>query len=364
MKMGRIQRAALLLVGLSATPAGAAVTSRAEMVARALEYLEIELQTNEQMDSVCLHQNLDRSEYDVATCGGAPPDSMNSSDFLWHADFLAGEGETFFGWSGMPYAYGSGSAPEQLTIQTAINECAGLGNHECHYNGNGCGWPGCDWSVGVDCSGAVSYAWGISYVGTYALADPQYSVEKADRASLKPGAIFNSPGEHVVLIEKKAGSLVDILEATGNYPVYRRRYDLDMYLAFPSPTYRAFDSKHVADNQVTDGVFGAFLAAGGCARLIWNVQRARDVRWYEFQFRLRGESIWRTFRRENFDRTRVYEAVYTPELGGGAENLIFRVLEVGWNGRRIPYGESRALPPRRRGESSCEPELWQRRSSR
>ena len=343
---------ALLVLGLRPPAVPAAVASRDEMVQRAQEYLYIELQTNEQMDSTCLHKNLDRSEYDVPTCDGSPPYEVHSADFLWHPDYLNGQGETFFCWQGMPYAFGSGSAPDQLAIQTAINECRGLGNHECHYYGNGCIWPGCTWSVGVDCSGSVCYAWGISYVNTAALDDPEYSVEISS-LTLDRGSILDSPSDvglgHVVLVERAYGGLVDILEATGDYPVYWEQRGLDPFYAYPYPLWKRLDSKHVADNQATDGVLSAALEPGGGARLVWSVERARDTRWYEFQFRSAADPIWHTFREEDFDRLRSYEAAYAPDVAGDAAGLLFRVREVEWRGRAIPHGETRAFPPNPRG---------------
>lgn len=339
-------RAVIAIVLCAAAPTWAQTTSRVEMESRARQYLDIQLQTSQ--EDTCLLRNLQRSEYATSSCNGASADQRHSSDFLWHPDYLNGGPPRSFGWWGMPYAYGSGHAPNQGVVQGKIDGCVGLGNHSCHYTGNGCQYPGCTWSVGVDCSGAVSYAWGIAYVGTATLPSAEYSRE-IPRSSLRKGSILNWPDHHVVLVVAFNGQDVSLLEATSDYPVYRSRSSVRLD-AFPENEYTALDSKNVVDDQGSDGILAAVARPDGSVQLSWSVESGRGARFYGFQFLDPVAEVWRTMRAADFAGPGTYEATYDPDVAGDGSRLVFRVLETEWSdagGGTIPHGETHATPMKR-----------------
>ena len=312
---------AIALVG-STGAGGAAVADPDEIVARMRRFVTIELCTSQ--DPVQREDNLLNTHY--LGCGDGCP---TSSDI--YTQFLDGQLE-WACWYGMPYAYGRGDTPDD-EVQAWIDQGSALGNHQCHYQCWGCVYPGCDWSVGVDCSAAVCYALGIPRVGSYGLDSDDVGVP-CDPGSLQRGCYLVKPGAHVMLVSDVASHTV--IEATGAAPVVREtaRYTFPELFAMG---YVARLPIAVADAQGSDG----FLIAepgGAAVHLVWHVDSCRNSCWYEFQFFDSARGRWRTFAERDAAGPGDYRATYT---GPGAADLVYRVCEHQRDGRRIVHGETR-----------------------
>lgn len=310
---------------LCACGAVAGESDRDAIVSRMQEFLSITLSTNEQVDDVCLVGNLQHPNL----VGG----QYNTSDILWHSDFLNGS-LAHVGWWGMPYAYGNGHTPDN-SPQSAYNACKAVGNHKEDYNAHSCGYPGCSWSGGADCSTAVSYAGGISRYGTCDLASTTCGVQISSWDQVKKASYLSLCDSHVVLVESRSGSSVTVLEATGAYPVSCRSDKSQS--DYSSYTY--WDFKDVAAAEGSDGLLIVRVAGGG-VELIWSIESAHSARWYEFQYWNEAAGIWVTFDEQDFRGTGEYRSNCSAE---GAESLIYRVRENEWGGRRLPHCETRAI---------------------
>jgi hypothetical protein len=328
---------------LIASPAmGGGIADRDVIVSRMNEFLDITLSTNSQVDEWCLTMHLEHPNYQTIFCSGLLPDEMHCSDILWHQDFLNGY-PAHIGWWGMPYALGNGYTPDD-DVQGAIDECRALGNHTCHYDGNGCGYPGCAWSVGTDCSAAVSWALGIPREGTWNLGSETCGKEIKNWDDVKKASYICRRGEdgHVVLVESRAVNELTVLEATGNYPVTRRdTHPTDYYRDLG---YTPWDAKAVADAEGSDGILLA-EASGEAVKLTWRVESARGARYYEFQYWDEVAGLWITIAEQDFHGPGDYAASYS---GPGAASLIYRLRENEWDGARIVHGETVAYPGRGR----------------
>jgi hypothetical protein len=315
----------------SAGDSEAQVASRDCMIARCEAYRGIPLSTNCQMDHECLVQNLLRSEYEASECNGNSPHERHSSDILWHPEFLDGQ-LAHICWWGMPYAYGGGTAPDQSVVQAEIDNCKGIGNHRCHYEGAGCGFPGCDWSVGVDCSGAASHVWGVAYHGSCDLG-PGHGVP-ISKANLDRGSILSLCGVHVAIFASWNGQDYDLYEATGVYPVFR--------LVYSAPhedyaSYAAYDSKHVVDNQAADGNLSV-CEREGRVELAWRTVMEKEVRWFEFQ---RSDSPNGPFHTIS-ERLNAGQGDYRHSDMPGPGVWYYQVCETDDNWRRTVHGAVKA----------------------
>jgi len=335
-----MKRSCLFLTGLLliASPAiGAGIANRDVIVSRMNQFLDITLSTNTQMDEWCLIMNLEHPNY-LNGCDGSTPEQPHCSDILWHPDFLNGN-RTYLGWWGMPNAFGNGYTPDH-DVQGAIDDCRAIGNHKCHYDSSGCGWPGCAWSVGTDCSAAVSWALGIPREGTWNLGSSACGVE-IEWDNVKKASYVCKRGSddaHVVLVESRVGDELTILEATGNYPVARwDKHDVDYYI---TRSYTPWDAKAVADPEGSDGILLA-EADGENVDLTWRVESAGSARYYEFQYWDGAAGYWMTIAEQDFHGPGDYIARYSAS---DAASLIYRVRENEWSGVRIAHGETVACP--------------------
>jgi len=305
-------------------------SDREVIVARATEFLCIELETVGPEDPDCLDCNL--AHPNLIVC------DPTTSDIQWHADFLGG-GFAHHSWSGMPYAFGSGWTPAD-DVQGAIDDCRSLGNHLCHYNGNGCGYPGCAWAVGTECTALVCYAGGVPRKGTYHMPEHGVGITWND---VKQASYLNKAGSHVVLVESRAGGTLTILEATGSYPVSRR---VDRSLSNYSD-YSPYDFKDVAAAEGSEGVLIASIA-GAAVELAWTVDSASAVRWYEFQYWDPDARMWVTFDEQEFTGVGRYTSRHH---GADAASLIYRIREHEQGGGRGVHCETMAHAARS-GEAS------------
>ena len=312
------------MVFLVSPATGNGVADPDAIVSRMRRFLDIQLCTNPDH----LEENLQNINY--AGCGSNCREVSDMYSYLG--------GLVYACWNGMPYAYGRGDTPDD-DVQALIDHGRALGNHQCHYLCRGCGYPGCDWSVGVDCSAAVCYAMGVPRVGTYALDTDDLGVP-CDLSALQPGCYLVKPGHHVVLVSSVIPAR--IMEATGVHPVTRETSLTDINELLDTG-YVARTPIAVAEAQGSDGFLTA-VDHGGTVHLVWHVDSAGGARWYEFQYYDATGGWWRTFAECDAEGHGDYTADCTlPE----AATLIFRVRENTWDGRRIPHGETRVRRRRR-----------------
>lgn len=298
----------LLCVG----SAVAGESDRGSIVSRADQFLTISLRTS-QGDEDCLACNL--THPNLAVC------DPTTSDIQWHADYLNGDfAQT--SWSGMPYAFGNGYNPDD-DVQGSIDACKSIGNHLCHYSGNDCGYPGCDWAVGTECTALVCWAGGVSRRGSCHMGEVGGTIEWDDA---KQASFLSWCSHHAVLIESRSGQILTILEATGNWPVSRR---IDKALSDYS-SYTPHDFNDVIAAEGSDGVLLA-TQRGDSVKLLWKVDSASNVRWYEFQYWDESAEIWVTFDDQDFVGVGEYMSNYS---GPGAASLVYRVRENDTGGKR------------------------------
>jgi len=320
---------------------GGGIANRDVIVSRMNQFLEITLSTNTQMDDWCLTMNLEHPNY-LNGCDGSTPEQPHCSDILWHPNFLNGIPGPF-NWSGMPYAFGNGYTPDD-DVQGAIDDCRAIGNHKCHYyyEEDPCVYPGCAWSVGTECSAAVSWALGIPREGTWNLGSETCGVEIKNWDNVKKASYICRRGQdgHVVLVESRDGNELTILEATGDYPVTREdKHDVDYYV---TRGYTPWDAKAVADPEGSDEILLA-EADGDNVKLTWRVENAGSARYYEFQYWDEVAGLWVTIAEQDFHGPGDYVASYSAPNAG---SLICRVRETEWNGVRVAHGETVAYPVR------------------
>ncbi len=331
----------LFLVALHVPqPAPAGIADRDEIVSRMQEFLDINLQTNEQVDDSCLAQNLMREEYTWGCNCSVDPNDLQPccSDIYWHEDFLDSN-LTHVGWWGMNYRYGGEDPPNASAVQAKLNNCYGAGAHKCHHD-----YGDTDaWAIGTDCSASVSYAGGIPREGTCGLDDDDVGVE-IEWDNVRPGSYVNKCGSHVVLVKEKEGDCLTILEQTGGWPVGWQIEDRN-YHYYSNLGYTPFDFIAVANTQGGDGVLLARLRADGSVKLTWRVDSAHDTRWYEFQYWDENAGMWVTFEEQDYIGPGSYQANYATGIGGDGA-LVFRLLENEWGGCRIPHSETKALAAR------------------
>lgn len=126
----------------------------------------------------------------------------------------------------VPYRWG-GYVKTLESFQVQLSEGRLAGN-DCTCRDTKCVYPK---ATGLDCSGFVSYAWGIgNYFTTASL--PSINISRAiPWRDLAPGDIVNKPGSHVRLVETvsvgPAGQIVTVLESASNVScggVCRRSY--------------------------------------------------------------------------------------------------------------------------------------------
>jgi hypothetical protein len=103
---------------------------------------------------------------------------------------------------GMAYCWGGFSSLTSFT--TGLTNGKSAGDNDCSTNGDCC--ESC--ALGVDCSGFVSHAWGLS--SKYSTSTlPNISTAYSSASQVKEGDIFNLSGSHV--------RLVDTNYANGNF---------------------------------------------------------------------------------------------------------------------------------------------------
>lgn len=337
---------AVLVVCLSIIqPAHAQVTSRDDMVDKAYETTTIILETNQQQDPGCLNNNLHHPAYYVSPCDGSAPEECYDSELycVWGIDEP-------IGWFGIFYGFGSGfsdPSTDLSVLQDQINDCRGIGSHWCHYNGNGCGYPGCTQFSGLDCSGNVSWCWGVPYTGTSNLYTHATLISNWD--NIRVGVALVKAGAHTVMVTDMSPTEFEIVESCDDNPVAWARW-VDPF-DYSSSDYIAYDSKHVVDNQASDGFLHANLESSGDVEMNWKVARSRDVKEYWFQYAVLTtpaaspkELNWVSFEFQEHVGNGVYTATYQAQWAGTGEGLVFRVQEIDTRGAKIPYGEQK---PRR-----------------
>jgi len=99
--------------------------------------------------------------------------------------------------TGMPYDWGGMDSPNRFLARLQSGRF-GAGSHKEHE----CSGCKSHCTVGIDCSGLVSYCWGLSrHYGTSEIAKfAQPAPESFDVfKDLKPGDALNRPGVHIVL---------------------------------------------------------------------------------------------------------------------------------------------------------------------
>ncbi len=100
---------------------------------------------------------------------------------------------------GMPYCWGGFSSESSFTSGLVAGKSAG--DDDCTTNGDCC--ESC--ALGVDCSGFVSHAWGLTTkYSTNTL--PSISNDYTSASQVKQGDIFNNAGSHVRLVDTNYSS--------------------------------------------------------------------------------------------------------------------------------------------------------------
>lgn len=95
----------------------------------------------------------------------------------------------------MPYKWGGGDTPDTFRVRANLGALAG---DVCTCRSATYNYCLVTTSIGVDCSGFVSRAWGIEKRGTSGLLDVSDSISGI--GGLKPGDAFNWPGRHIRLL--------------------------------------------------------------------------------------------------------------------------------------------------------------------
>ena len=219
----RIMAGLLLALILLPQAAQAARDNREDILAAMTEFLTVPWESA--TESACLESNLLHENYDVQLCDGTSDSEHHCSDFLWHPDYLDDDMGTPLPFSamGMPYLYGGNTYPFNLAAEAL--DCRALGAHYCHYKGN---HRNVSWATGTDCSAAVSYALEVERVATGSLDTDDFGTV-IEWDELQMSSYVVKSGSHVVLVEDNAAGTLTILEATGAYPVSRRKVTPDTY---------------------------------------------------------------------------------------------------------------------------------------
>jgi len=138
------------------------------------------------------------------TCG---PNNLSASCFkAYKSDWKAGQVVT-----GVPYNWGGFDSPEGFDRKLTKSYAAGA---HSRYGVLSC-------SAGIDCSGFVSYCWGIPLTshlyGTTNIREIAGKLKSNWYTDLKPGDALNKPGSHVVLFTGyNPDGTFNICEASGS----------------------------------------------------------------------------------------------------------------------------------------------------
>ncbi len=124
----------------------------------------------------------------------------------YNSDWKAGQQVT-----GVPYCWGSGDSPEVFDRRLAQGLAAG--SHS-RYGVLSC-------ATGADCSGFVTFCWGVSGSGhSYSTSNLRIIAGKPRDnwfTDLKPGDALNKPGSHVVLFAGyNPDGTINVYEASGS----------------------------------------------------------------------------------------------------------------------------------------------------
>jgi hypothetical protein len=172
-------------------------TKRTEIIARALRFLELKWE-------------LSSANWEKWKTEGKPPkktkleienECAKDKKKYWRRPTNLGSADPGEGGrtiSAMPYKWGGGDTPESFLRKLREGKLAG---DVCTCRQKVHGYCIVPQSAGIDCSGFVSAAWGISKLGTWQLDDVADTVTNLYDA--KPGDALINPGHHVILVRER-----------------------------------------------------------------------------------------------------------------------------------------------------------------
>jgi hypothetical protein len=138
---------------------------------------------------------------------------------------------------GMPYCWGGFSSLTSFTAGLTNGKSAG--DNDCTTNGDCC--EGC--ALGVDCSGFVSHAWGLStkYSTT---TIPNISTAYTSASQVKEGDVFNLSGSHVRLVDTNYvnGSFLLMESSAVDWKVSYRSYTASQLTSYTPRWYVHVDT--------------------------------------------------------------------------------------------------------------------------
>lgn len=137
-------------------------------------------------------------------CGASNVHASCSRKYL--SDWKPGQRVT-----GIPYRWGGSDGPEEFDRKLAAGLAAGA---HSRYGVLGC-------AAGIDCSGFVTFCWGLSQSGhAYSTSNLRQIAGKPKYnwfSDMKAGDVLNKPGSHVVLFTGyNSDGTINVCEASGS----------------------------------------------------------------------------------------------------------------------------------------------------
>ena len=223
---------------------------------------------------------------------------------------------------GMPYCWGGFSSLSSFTSSLLNGKAAG--DNDCTTNGDCC--ESC--ALGVDCSGFVSHAWGLSTkYSTTTL--PNISTAYSSASQVKQGDIFNLAGSHTRLVDTNYanGSFLLMESSAVDWKVSYRSYTTSQLTSYTPRWYVNVDTGAlVCTNKYASLPYSTSFenvwAFDSCNN---GAQRIPDKYWKSnIGTGGSGNDYWHRDDYAGGDWTSLASGQYTPSASSGSYSARFR----------------------------------------
>ncbi|HEX7415209.1 MAG TPA: T9SS type A sorting domain-containing protein [Bacteroidia bacterium] len=223
---------------------------------------------------------------------------------------------------GMPYCWGGFSSLSSFTSSLLGGKSAG--DKDCSTNGDCC--ESC--ALGVDCSGFVSHAWGLTtkYSTT---TIPSISTAYTSASQVKQGDVFNLAGSHVRLVDTNyaTGTFLLMESSAVDWKVSYRSYTASQLTSYIPRWYVNVDTTGAICRKVYANLpyatsFDNTWVMDSCNN---GAQRSPDMYWKGSigGTTPTGDDFWHRDDYTGADWTTPTNGAYTPASSGGSYSARF-----------------------------------------